>query len=297
MAQATDFTIANASFPTVRSDINTVLGAINSSNSGTSRPSSATTGTFLLDTTNSGSNLLVLKFFDGSDDITFATFNTSSNTVDVSDSASDLVGDTSPQLGGDLDINGNDIVSTSNADIDIIPNGTGDVNLGADTVQIGDNNANATLTTQGTGDLILNTNNGTNAGNITLEDGANGHIQFTTNGTGAIKFNDLAYFPQQALTSSSNAVAWDSQAKPNAYHLTTENTTFAAPSNPVEGAFIALEINYDGSHTIAFNTVFEFAASTAPTFTSTDGKTDILVFRYNGTVWQEVGRTLNLSES
>ena len=278
MAQASDFTIANQSFRNFRTDLNTVLGAINSSNSGPSRPSSATTGTFWLDTTNSGSNLLVLKFFDGSDDITFATFNTSSNTVDVSDSSSDVVGDTTPQLGGDLDVNGNDIVSTSNADIDIIPNGTGDVNLGADTVQIGDNNANATLTTQGTGDLILNTNNGTNAGNITLEDGANGHIQFTTNGTGAIKFNDLAYFPQQALTSSSNAVAWDSQAKPNAYHLTTENTTFAAPSNPVEGAFIALEINYDGSHTIAFNTVFEFAASTAPTFTSTDGKTDILVF-------------------
>jgi hypothetical protein len=299
MAQASDFTIANQSFPNFRTDLNTVLSAINSNNSGTSRPSSATTGTIWLDTTNAGSNSLSLKFFDGSDDITLATIDTSANTVNFIDSAvaSDLVNDTSPQLGGNLDVNGNDIVSTSNADIDIIPNGTGDVNLGADTVQIGDNNENATLTTQGTGDLILNTNNGTNAGNITLEDGANGHIQFTTNGTGAIKFNDLAYFPQQALTSSSNAVAWDSQAKPNAYHLTTENTTFAAPSNPVEGAFIALEINYDGSHTIAFNTVFEFAASTAPTFTSTDGKTDILVFRYNGAVWQEVGRTLNLSES
>ena len=57
-----------------------------------------------------------------------------------------VVADTSPQLGGNLDVNGNDIVSTSNADIDIIPNGTGDVNLGADTVQIGDNNADATLT-------------------------------------------------------------------------------------------------------------------------------------------------------
>ena len=297
MAQATDFTISNASFPAVRTDLNSVFAAINSSNSGTSRPSSATTGTFWLDTTNSGSNLLVLKFFDGSDDITFATFNTSSNTVDVSDSASDLVGDTTPQLGGNLDVNGNDIVSTSNANIDIVPNGTGDVTLQADTVQIGDNNANATLTTNGTGDLILNTNAGTNAGNITLEDGANGHIQVTTNGTGYIKFNDLAYIPQQALTSSSNAVAWDVQAKPNAYHLTTENTTFAAPTNSVEGSFICLEINYNGSHTIAFNTVFEFAASTAPTFTSTDGKTDILVFRYNGAVWQEVGRTLNLSES
>jgi len=189
------------------------------------------------------------------------------------------------------------ITDGSNGNIDITPNGTGDVTLQADTVQIGDNNADATLTTQGTGDLILNTNNGTNAGNITLADGANGDINVSTNGTGAIKFNDIAYIPQQALTSSSNAVAWDAQAKPNAFHLTTENTTFSAPTNNIEGSFICLEINYNGSHTIAFNTVFEFAASTAPTFTSTDGKTDILVFRYNGTVWQEVGRTLNLSES
>jgi len=297
MAQATDFTIANQSFPSFRTDLNTVLSAINTMNSGTSRPSSAVAGTMWLDVTSASSP--TIKFFDGTDDISFATIDYSANTVNFIDSsvASDLVNDTTPQLGGNLDVNGNDIVSTSNANIDIVPNGTGDVTLQADSVQIGDSNANATLTTNGTGDLILNTNNGTNAGNITLEDGANGHIQVTTNGTGYIKFNDLAYIPQQALTSSSNAVAWDVQAKPNAYHLTTENTTFSAPTNSVEGSFICLEINYDGAHTIAFNTIFEFAGSTAPTFTSTDGKTDILVFRYNGSVWQEVGRTLNLSES
>ncbi len=250
-----------------------------------------------LDTTSASSP--TIKFFDGTDDISFATIDYSANTVNFLDSTvvADLVADTTPQLGGNLDVNGNDIVSTSNANIDLVPNGTGDVTLQADTVQIGDSNADATLTTNGTGDLILNTNAGTNSGNITIADGANGNIDLTTNGTGAIKFNDLAYIPQQALTSSSNAVAWDAQAKPNAYHLTTENTTFSAPTNNVEGSFICLEINYDGSHTIAFNTVFEFAASTAPTFTSTDGKTDILVFRYNGAVWQEVGRTLNLSES
>ena len=334
MAQASDFTIANQSFPNFRTDLNTVLGAINSSNSGTSRPSSATTGTFWLDTTNSGSNLLVLKFFDGSDDITFATFNTSSNTVDVSDSASDLVGDTSTQLGGDLDTNSNNIkiddahfIADDDGNEQIIFQKTGsavnelevtnaatgnppilgasgetNVSLhlkpkGSGETIIGSGGAAATLTTSGAYDLILDTNAGTNSGNITITDGANGDINISTNGTGAIKFNDLALIPQQALTSSSNAVAWDTQAKPNAYHLTTENTTFGVPTNPVEGAFISLEINYDGSHTIAFNTVFEFAASTAPTFTSTDGKTDILVFRYNGTVWQEVGRTLNLSES
>ena len=283
MAQATDFTIANQSFPNFRTDLNTVLGAINSSNSGTSRPSSATTGTFWLDTSSSGSNLLILKFFDGSDDITFATFNTSTNTVDVSDSASDLVGDTTPQLGGNLDTN------SSNIQFD-------------DAHGITDDSDNEQLIFQKTSSAVnfLEITNQATGSNPSLS--ANGSdtnvgLEFSTKGTGAIKFNDLAYVPQQALTSSSNAVAWDTQAKPNAYHLTTENTTFSAPTNSVEGSFICLEINYNGSHTIAFNTAFEFAASTAPTFTSTDGKTDILVFKYNGSVWQEVGRTLNLSES
>ena len=49
--------------------------------------------------------------------------------VAASSGISAVVDDTSPQLGGDLDVNGNDIVSTSNANIDILPNGTGKVNL------------------------------------------------------------------------------------------------------------------------------------------------------------------------
>ena len=105
----------------------------------------------------------------------------------VAKQAVEIKNDTSPQLGGDLDINGNDIVSTSNANIDIIPNGTGDVNLGADTVMIGDNNANATITTQGTGDLILNTNSGSSSGSITIADGSNGNINIAPNGTGVVQ--------------------------------------------------------------------------------------------------------------
>ena len=40
-------------------------------------------------------------------------------------SMSDVVDDTTPQLGGDLDVNGQDIVTTSNGDIDLDPNGSG----------------------------------------------------------------------------------------------------------------------------------------------------------------------------
>jgi hypothetical protein len=231
-----DMNIANQGFPAFRSDLNNALTAINSFQSGTSRPSGAVSGTIWLDTTSATTP--TLKYYDGADDISLATLDHTANTVNWLDStvSFDIVGDTTPQLGGDLDVNGNAFVSTSN-----------------------------------------------------------GNITFTPNGTGKIVFNDLAYYPEVAITSSSNAVAWDSQAAPNAKHTTTENTTFSAPSNAQTGAFIALNIQYGGTHTIAWNTVFEFAASTAPTATSTSGKSDQFVFRYNGTVWQEVGRSLNMS--
>jgi len=49
MAQG-DYLIQNQSFPSFRSDLNDTLEAINTSNSGTSRPSSAVAGTVWLDT-------------------------------------------------------------------------------------------------------------------------------------------------------------------------------------------------------------------------------------------------------
>ncbi len=103
-----DYNIANASFPSVRSDINDVLSAINTSNSGTSRPSGAVAGTIWLDTSG-GATAHLLKFYDGGADITLATINTTANTVDFSDSAINIVTDTTPQLGGMLDVNGNAI--------------------------------------------------------------------------------------------------------------------------------------------------------------------------------------------
>ena len=207
-----------------------------------------------------------------------------------------VVDDTTPQLGGDLDVNGQDIVSVSNADIDIIPNGSGDVNLGADAVQIGDNDANATLTTQGTGDLILNTNNGTNAGNITLADGANGNIEFTNNGTGNVVFNDAAYAPETSLTDAAT-ITWDAQAMPITKVTLTDNRILAAPTNSQTGQFVSLLIIQDatGSRTLTWNAVFEFPSETAPTLTTTGALADLFVFRYHNSKWLQVGSTLALT--
>jgi len=49
--------------------------------------------------------------------------------VAASSGISAVVDDTSPELGGDLDVLAQDIVSSSNRDIDILPHGTGKVNL------------------------------------------------------------------------------------------------------------------------------------------------------------------------
>ena len=116
--------------------------------------------------------------------------------------------------------------------------------------------------------------------------------------TGIATASTSAKITQVAITSSSAAVAWDAAAAANAYHVTTENTTFSAPSNAVEGAIISVELAQGGTvRTIAWNTVFEFAASTAPTVTATANKTDIFSFRYNGSVWQEIGRVQNLAQT
>ena len=57
-------------------------------------------------------------------------YNGSGNVDLLVNGISDVVSDTTPQLGGSLDVNGNKIVSVANGDIDIEPNGTGNVLLG-----------------------------------------------------------------------------------------------------------------------------------------------------------------------
>ena len=118
---------------------------------------------------------------------------------------------------------------------------------------------------------------------------------------GLLTASTSANITQVALTSASS-VSWDARAAANAYLLLGHNVTFAAPSNAVEGAIISVEIaqpdpTASGPHTVAWNTVFEFAASTAPTMTATGSKTDIFSFRYNGSVWQEIGRVQNLAQT
>ncbi len=51
---------------------------------------------------------------------------------------------------------------------------------------MGESNTDTTITTNGTGDLTLSTNSGTDSGTITLRDGVNGDIILETDGTGDV---------------------------------------------------------------------------------------------------------------
>ena len=148
-----DYDIENSSFPAFRTNLNGVLEAINTSNSGTSRPSSAVAGTIWLDTTSATTP--TLKYYDGAGDISLATLDHSANTVNWLDStvATDLVNDTTPQLGGSLDVNGNSIVSVSNGNIAITPNGSGKVILDGISHPTADGTNGQALVTNGSGVL------------------------------------------------------------------------------------------------------------------------------------------------
>ena len=80
-----DLVIANQSFPSFRTDLNSALQAINSSHSGSSIPSGAVAGTIWLDTTSATSP--TLKFYDGTDSISLAIIDYTNNTVNWLDSS------------------------------------------------------------------------------------------------------------------------------------------------------------------------------------------------------------------
>ena len=75
MAQVSQITVDNQSFPNFRTALNNSLGAINSSHIGSSRPSSAVAGTLWID--NGTTNTFKVKIFDGSDDLQIFEINTS----------------------------------------------------------------------------------------------------------------------------------------------------------------------------------------------------------------------------
>ncbi len=97
-----------------------------------------------------------LTVTDPTADRTITLPNASGTVALTSDIGStDVSGDSTPQLGGDLDVNGNAIVSASNGNIAITPNGSGEVIIDGLKHPQADGNAGQVLKTDGNGQLAF----------------------------------------------------------------------------------------------------------------------------------------------
>ena len=111
---------------------------------------------------------------------------TPNNLVSSAGGLTSVAADSSPQLGANLDVNGNKIVSTSNANVTLEPNGTGNIVLNTDLVVLGDGTEIGHITSSGANDFKISTNSDSSSGNITITDGSNGNITISPNGSGNI---------------------------------------------------------------------------------------------------------------
>lgn len=94
--------------------------------------------------------------------------------VDAQVAASDdLVEDLTPQLGGNLDVNGKSIVSVSDGDIAITPNGTGDVIVDGLKHPQADGNASEVMVTDGAAQLSFSKVSVGADDGLTVDDDAN----------------------------------------------------------------------------------------------------------------------------
>ena len=288
MAQHSDYNIANQGFPAFRTDLNNVLSAINTLNSGTSRPASAVANSLWLDTTTSTAP--TLKYYDGADDISLATIDHVGNTVNWLDSTVSITGLSTTATGTVLTLTDSSINSTQ------------DIRLPT-AKSIADDSGNEYIkfvkTASAVNEISITNSATGNSPDLSVTGGdTNIGLSITTKGTGLIKLNDGAYFPEATLTDGAT-ITWDVSTAQVAKVTLGGNRTLSAPTNSATGQFISLLVIQDGtgSRTLTWNSAYEFASDTAPTLTTTASLGDLFTFRYNGTKWLETGRNLKLTLS
>ena len=234
---------------------------------------------YILKNSTSGSQNVVFKYVSGTDSgitvangktvLVYAKADDGTNPgIDSVALASDLVDDTSPQLGGNLDTNsfmidfdtshgirdenGNEQLffsTTSSAVnyVNITNAATGgdpkvaalgdDSNVdlalspkGSGEIVVGTGSANSTITSSGAYDLRLDTNSGTNSGYINIVDGANGNQQIYPNGTGYLEVGGATNPGTIQLNCESNSHGIKLQSPP---HSASQSYTLKFPTGNV----------------------------------------------------------------
>ena len=267
---------------------------------------------YILKNSTSGSYTVQFKYATGSGDtftfgatnkktaIVFASGNpdtTNPKMIEVQ-TGGDVVDDTSPQLGGDLDTNsfnisfddahgitdenGNeqiifqttssavnqfDVTNAATGNAPSISATGGDSNIdvaiipkGTGETKVGTGAATATVTSSGAYDLRLDTNSGTNSGYINIVDGANGNQQIYPNGTGYTEIGGATNPGTIQLTCESNPHGIKLQSPP---HSASQSYTLKFPTgNVTAGTFLKVD-SVSGSGTTGVGQLSFAAAGTS----------------------------------
>ena len=94
MSQVSDVSLANQAFGSFRSELNNILGALNTMHVGSSAPSSVAQGTIWVDSGTSGK--LKVKLNDGSDNVELFEVDISSNAITSNMSVTGTITETDP---------------------------------------------------------------------------------------------------------------------------------------------------------------------------------------------------------
>ena len=266
MAQATDFTLSNQAFGSFRTELNSVLSAVNSCQSGTTTPPSAVAGTIWLDTTSATTP--TLKYYDGADNISLATIDHSANTVNWLDSAVSITGLTTTATGTVLTLSDTNLNSTVSIRI---PTSKG----------IDDDSGNEFLKFTKTASAvneftIINSATG-NAPEIQATGGdTNIDLKITPKGSGKINLDGIK-FPN-ADGSANQALVTDGSGSLSFATIATFNTPLAVVGNATAGSEIRLPEDTDnGSNYVALKAPNTIASNLTLTLPSADGTANQLL--------------------
>jgi hypothetical protein len=190
-----------------------------------------------------------------------------------------------------LRLDGNTLSSTdTNGNVVIAPNGTGDVQLDADTVRVGDSGAAAVLTSNGAGaltvttggaaDLTLSTNAGTDSGTVVIANGANGNITLTPNGTG-----DVILSADRTQIGDLNTDTTLTTNGTGSLNLTTNNGTNSGTIQIAQGVNGNITLTPNGTGSVSVpKLVVSTATATRVPYISTGGLVvDSANLTFNGT--------------
>jgi hypothetical protein len=271
MAQSTDKTLANQSGANFRSELNTILAAITSKNSGSSEPS--------------GTKVAYEDYIDTS---------TTPATVKIRNAANDgyiTIGTVSTNLG---------LAALSGATF------TGDITLNAQSdVRFADSDSSNYVALQAPATVSSNVTftlpSADGTANQALKTDASGNLGFasylllseTTNGqslTGGIRGSITALTDAATITP-------DFDDNCNFSVTLAGNRTLANPSNITAGQSGVIVVTQDstGSRTLSFGSNFKFAGGTAPTLTTTASAVDVIAYYCESTSRITATAILNVS--